>query len=130
MRNWKLRLPVLSQAGDCKAKVSKLELGNQYKTELETYGLLWGHEIILPDGNILYSVQKMTVDAMAYRRTDSVRPSDEKKVIKDIITSYWPQYSFLGDFHSHPYEHYKKVEEIKGYEFSEGDRTSMINEKK
>jgi hypothetical protein len=95
------------------------------KTELETYGLLWGHEITLPDGDILYSVQKLTVDAMAHRRTDSVFPSGGLKVMKDMITSYWAQYSFLGDFHSHPYEHYTDVENIKGYEFSEGDRKSM-----
>jgi len=81
----------------------------ELRTELETYGLLWGHEIFLPDGNILYSVQKLTVDAMADRRTDAVWPSKGLMVIKDMITSYWPQYSFLGDFHSHPYEYYKDV---------------------
>jgi len=102
----------------------------ELRTELETYGLLWGHEIFLPDGNILYSVQKLTVDAMADRRTDAVWPSKGLMVIKDMITSYWPQYSFLGDFHSHPYEYYKDVEEIKGYEFSEADRKSMVENKK
>jgi len=102
--------------------------GERLKKEVETYGLLWGHGVTLPDGDILYSVQKLTVDAMAYRRTDSVLPSEGLKVIKDMITSYWPQYSFLGDFHSHPYEHYNDVERIRGYEFSEVDRKSMIDE--
>ncbi len=101
--------------------------GERSKKEVETYGLLWGHEVILPDDDILYSVQKLTVDAMAYRRTGSVLPSEGVKVKKDMITSYWPQYSLLGDFHSHPYGHYSDVEEIKGYEFSEGDRKSMDN---
>ncbi len=99
------------------------------KTELETYGLLWGHEVLLPDSDILYSVRKLTVDSMAERRNSSVLPSEGLNVVKDLITSYWPQYSFLGDFHSHPYEHYKDVEEIKGYEFSEGDRESMLQKK-
>jgi len=102
---------------------------NSIKTELETYGLLWGHEIDLPDGNVIISVRKLTVDAMAYRRNDSVWPSDGLRVIKDMITSFWPQYSFLGDFHSHPYEHYKDVQELNGYEFSEGDRKAMIANK-
>lgn len=102
---------------------------SRIKTELETYGLLWGHDIILPDGDVLYHIRKLTVDSMAHKRNDSVWPSDGLEVIKDMITSYWPEYSFLGDFHSHPYEHYKDVESIKGYEFSEEDRMSMIQNK-
>lgn len=97
--------------------------------ELETYGLLWGHEVLLPDGDILYSIQKLTIDTMAHRRADSVYPSDGLNVIKDMITSYWSKYSFLGDFHSHPYEHFSEVEQIQGYEFSEPDRKAMIDNK-
>ena len=81
---------------ECQPKNKKL------RTELETCGLLWGHEITLPNGDIFFAVQKLTIDAMAYRRTDSVWPSEGLRVIKDMITSYWPQYSFLGDFHTHP----------------------------
>jgi hypothetical protein len=97
--------------------------------ELETYGLLWGHEVFLPDGDILYSIQKLTIDTMAHRRTDFVHPSNGLNVIKDMITSYWSKYSFLGDFHSHPYEHFAEVEQIQGYEFSEADRKAMLNQK-
>lgn len=104
----------------------KLKPGATLRTELETYGLLWGHEVFLPDGDILYSIKKLTVDAMAYRRNNCVWPSGGLNAIKDMITSYWPEYSFLGDFHSHPYDHYKDVLEIKGYEFSEGDRKSIL----
>lgn len=96
------------------------------KTELETYGLLWGHEVRLPDGDFLYHVEKMTVDAMAERRHDFVIPSEGMGVMKDMVTSFWPQYALLGSFHSHPYDHYLEVNKIKGYEFSEADRQHMI----
>lgn len=97
------------------------------QTELETYGLLWGNEVILPDGDILLSIKKLTVDSMADRQPNCVWPSDGLSVIKDVITSYWPQYELLGDFHSHPYNHYTEVEELKGYDFSEGDRKFMLS---
>jgi hypothetical protein len=92
---------------------------------VETYGLLWGHEVFLPDGDILYSVEKMTLDAMAYRGSDEVMPSEGRKITKDLITSYWPNYSFLGDFHTHPFDHYKDVNDAQGYAFSEVDRQSL-----
>lgn len=93
---------------------------------LEACGLLWGHQVVLPDGDILYSVEKLTVDSMAYRCPGEVWPSNGLGVIKDLITSYWPKYEFLGDFHTHPYEHYTEVKELQGWEFSEADRRSMV----
>lgn len=96
------------------------------ETELETYGLLWGHEVTLPDGDILYSIDKLTIDGMADRRIDSILPSDGLEVVKDVITSYFPQHALLGDFHSHPYPHYTEVKQCKGYHFSEDDLQSML----
>lgn len=103
---------------------------NEVKKEVETYGFLWGNEIRLPDRNILFSIRKMTVDAMAYRQAKTVAPSEFREIAKDLVTSYWADYSFLGDFHSHPYEHTSEVERDKGYEFSDGDREFMLEMKK
>jgi hypothetical protein len=100
---------------------------NQKKRkELEAYGLLWGHRVLLPDGDWLYSVQKLTTDSMAARASDSVTPSEGIGIIKDLVTSYWPQYSLLGDFHTHPYPHYSDVKKVRGYEFSEDDRLHTL----
>jgi hypothetical protein len=64
---------------------------------------------------------------MAHKTNESVYPADGLRVFKDLITSYWPQFSYLGNFHSHPYEHYSIVNEIKGFEFSDEDRSFFID---
>lgn len=95
-------------------------------TRLEAYGLLWGHHVDLPDGDHLFVVEKLTTDSLAIRKNDSVAPSDGLEIIKDLVTSYWPQYALLGDFHTHPCEHYRDVVSEKSYEFSEDDREHML----
>ena len=100
--------------------------GQKVRKELEAYGLLWGHEILLPDEDILYAVEKMTIDSLALRRSTSVIPSNGISIIKDLLTSYWPQYSLLGDFHTHPCESLGEVTKKAGYEFSEVDRKGTL----
>lgn len=71
---------------------------------LETYGLLWGHEVSLPDGKTLYSIEFMSVDTSAATTRNSFLPNPSALHMKtDIISSFWPQYEFIGDFHTHPY---------------------------
>jgi len=98
-------------------------------TRIETYGLLWGHEIHLPkDNGILYSIEMASVDTSTERGRNYCTPNDSALELKrDIMTSFWPQYDFIGDFHTHPYEDYKKVIEKKWYNFSNPDYESLTD---
>jgi len=100
------------------------DLGKKnYKNQLETYGLLWGHEIQLPKNKgPLYYIDLISIDTSAKRGRNYCNYSDSALELKrDIMTSFWPHYDFLGDVHTHPYSNYKNVEDEKLYEFSKGD---------
>jgi hypothetical protein len=98
------------------------------RTLLETYGLLWGHEATLADGRTLYSVEFMSIDTSARRERCGVEPADAALTLKrDLMTSFWPHYDFLGNFHTHPHTHgYKNITEQKLYQFSEQDFLTII----
>lgn len=93
------------------------------KTRLETYGLLWGHEIHLPNNTgTLYSIELISIDTSAKRGRNYCNYNDSALELKrDIMTSFWPHYDFLGDVHTHPYRNYKTVEKKNLYEFSKDD---------
>lgn len=100
--------------------------GNKVNNRLETFGLLWGHEISLPDRQTLYCVELLSIDTSAIRKPNSCEPNDiSLKLKRDIMTSFWPQYDFLGDFHTHPYVNFTKVAKGKLYEFSQDDIKSI-----
>ncbi|MGD0237900.1 MAG: hypothetical protein ABSC55_25625 [Syntrophorhabdales bacterium] len=101
------------------------------KTALETYGLLFGSEVSLPDGKTLYSVELASVDTSAERERSACTPNPRAlELKKDLITSFFPQYEFLGDYHSHPYtEPY--TEALMGtdcYKFSGYDYAHILGE--
>jgi hypothetical protein len=92
------------------------------KKRVETIGLLWGHENLLPNGQTFYSVELVTIDTSAVRRTDSCKQMDSSlKLKRDLMTSFWPQYDFLDDFHTHPAKDHNVVTRDKLYQFSEDD---------
>jgi hypothetical protein len=78
--------------------------GNKrHKTGLETYGLLFGHETVLPNEKTLYCIEFLDTDVSAERTRTSCRPNPASLTLKrDILTSFFPQYEFMGDFHTHP----------------------------
>jgi len=97
---------------------------NRAKTCLETYGLLWGHEIDLPKNNgTLYSVELISIDTSAERERSSCNYNDSALELKrDLMTSFWPYYEFLGDVHTHPTEqNYTQVCREKFYNYSQDD---------
>jgi len=101
---------------------------NQQRNRLETYGLLWGYEVPLPGEKKLYSVEFVSIDTSAEQDHQSVDPNDQSLELKrELITSFWPHYDFLGDVHTHPYEHYSDVITIKGYELSNADTKRIEN---
>lgn len=98
------------------------------RIRLETYGLLWGHETTLPDGRTFYAIEMVNVDTSAEMEPDACLPSDEALGLKrDLMTSFWPQFDFLGDFHTHPYDSIAEVNEIRGWCFSEVDQDHITD---
>ncbi len=92
--------------------------------KVETIGLLWGHEHQLKN-KLLYCIEMVSIETSADRRKSSVTPNEDSLELKrDIITSFWPQFDFFGDFHTHPYNNYSEVITTKGnegYLFSKDD---------
>ncbi|MDF2627294.1 MAG: hypothetical protein K0R39_1125 [Symbiobacteriaceae bacterium] len=113
----------------CQTGLEAYSVAHQRKgprRELETYGLLWGHATPLTDGRTLYAIDMATVDTSAAMDHDSVIPSLQALELKrDIMTSYWPHLTFLGDFHTHPYRRVDEVLAGNLYAFSEDDRDSI-----
>lgn len=110
----------------CQAGLEAYSVQHRGKRELETYGLLWGHEGQMQDGRTLFAIDMATVDTSAKMKKDEVTPNDDALVLKqDMMTSYWPHLKFLGDFHTHPYQSADEVVAAKLYEFSEADRESI-----
>lgn len=51
---------------------------NKYKlNNLETYGQVWGHVRVLPNGKSLYCVEMITIDTSAIRMKNSVEPNND-----------------------------------------------------
>lgn len=72
---------------------------------LETYGLLWGYETTLGNGKPCFTVEAATTDVNAERDHSSVTPSRHGlQTMNAIVSSYWPNWRFIGDFHSHPFK--------------------------
>lgn len=72
---------------------------------LETYGLLWGYETTLRNGKPCFTVEAATTDVNAERDHTSVTPSKHGlQTMNAIVSAYWPNWRFIGDFHSHPYK--------------------------
>lgn len=102
--------------------------GKRFHKHLETLGQLWGHELELPNKKILYCVELASIDTSAERNHNSCEPNDEALQLKrNILTSFWPQYDFLGDFHTHPCQNYLDVSKDKWYLFSDDDYESIEN---
>lgn len=121
---------------ECESKHKKSQKKEVKKKKyLETYGLLWGSFTKIPQGdftNLIYTISFVGIETSAERNTNEVTPNDDSFILKrDLMTSFWPQFKFLGDFHTHPYRRkqtdYKDIEDNKFYEFSQGDYSSIQN---
>jgi len=96
---------------------------------VETYCLLWGNcskFTFKKSDKYIYTVDFVSVETSAERSHRFVEPKDESLLLKmDLMTSFWPQYRFIGDFHTHPYKgdkiSYKEIEKEKKYDFSTDD---------
>ena len=71
---------------------------------LETCGALFGYEVCLPDGRILYQIEMANVDTSAGRLKSSVSPNPlAMKRKANIMSQFWPHLKYIGDYHTHPY---------------------------
>lgn len=89
----------------------------------ETYGQVWGHQGSMIDGRTIYTVEKMSIDTSAEGDNGSCSYESETRHVKtNFMESFFPNFEFLGDFHTHPYfQETRDVKKHKLYEFSPTD---------
>jgi transcriptional antiterminator Rof (Rho-off) len=96
--------------------------------KLETFGNLFGYEMKLTDGKVVYQIEIANTDTSAKQKNSSVSYNREAISLKiDTITSFWPHLDYLGEFHSHPYDSHKEAKDIKGYYLSDNDRNDLTS---
>jgi hypothetical protein len=99
------------------------------RSRQETYGLLWGHEAQIAPDRRLYYIDAASVDAMAQRSQRWVIPSKRTLDLKtSVIRHVFRHLDFLGDFHSHPSDSLKTVQDGKIYEFSQTDMDHICDD--
>ena len=93
----------------------------------ETAGTLWGYFIEgsgRQDDHI--RVEHISQDTMAERHKGWVALNDDTTWIKSqLVQARWPHLSFIGDWHTHPYETYTECYDANGWKFSKGDYESF-----
>lgn len=106
--------------GDGSGKPSKRKKKGK---SVETYGYLWGFRRIDRNEGIQYvCIDRFSESLSARRKKGSVKPNEDAIWLKNSIVSRWsPHLSFIGNFHTHPYNSKDQVESCNGWEFSEGD---------
>ncbi len=93
---------------------------------LETYGNLYGHENTLDNGDRVFHVELANTSTTAQQAHDSVSYSFAAiSLKKELSQAFFPHLSLLGDFHSHPYLHYRRAEKNKCFYFSGIDRKNL-----
>lgn len=97
------------------------------KSQVETYGLLWGYMVPkkCEDGQDKIIVTTCTVETSALRHNDWVEPNlDSIQAKKNLIEQYWPHLELVGTFHSHPYKSLEEMSNLEspGWKASSGDK--------
>lgn len=96
---------------------------------VETFGTLWGYESRAAlEGRKVFHVDFVSIDTSARRSTGAVDSELESLELKrGLVSSFWPHYEFLGDFHTHPFPGRTPAEVFahRLHDFSQGDRDSI-----
>ena len=104
----------------------RISIKKSHQNYKETYGHIWGIRKINKNSTEYIYVDRFYESLSARRKRDSVEPNEDAVRLKNSILERWsPHLSFLGDFHTHPYESLKEVQKCKGWEFSRSDRISF-----
>lgn len=103
--------------------------GRPRRTKLETLGYLWGFSREDSKGTTHFHVDLMSLSISAKRSRNSVKPNDQAVRLKSELMDRWaPHLTLIGDFHSHPYENLAEVRDIRGFEFSDADEASFLDD--
>jgi len=99
------------------------------KNLLEIYGSLYGHETRVNDGHRIFHVEMAMPSLTCKQSSKEVSYSMNPIFLKNELTqAFFPHLSFLGDFHTHPYTHFKVAAKNRGYYLSTRDRQDIINQ--
>ncbi len=113
------------------ASLEAYALGDGYRKRkrLETLGYLWGYRRQDTSKATHFHVDTMSLSISAERSPNSVSPNEKAVRLKSALMDRWaPHLTLVGDFHSHPYKDRKQVEEMKGYEFSDQDVKTFLED--
>ncbi|PFG54293.1 hypothetical protein ATG98_3513 [Marinobacter sp. LV10R520-4] len=117
-------------------QVDHAKLDGDPETHLETIGNLWGFINESRRGEYVYRIEMADVSTAADRDKSWVIAKNESYEYKrDFLDCYYPEFRFLGDFHSHPYSEAQNqvrteldLERNSLYQFSKGDFQAVKEE--
>lgn len=101
---------------------------------VETFGHLWGYKKAEESAvSSTYRIVWADTSTAVERNKDSVTPKDAAQELKqDFVDAFFPELSYLGDYHSHPYSldgdgvsTELEVERKNLYRFSDSDFKSV-----
>ena len=97
---------------------------------VETYAHMWGFRRRSPDGQTEHvHVDRISVCVSAQVTNDHAAVFTDVIALQDDIVKHWsPHLSLLGDFHTHPYDTRQELIANRGWEFSDCDETSFLND--
>lgn len=95
---------------------------------VENLAYIWGTQRVKDDVCHIH-VDRISTSISARRSPDSVTPSDQAAKLKqEVMNRLCPHLYMIGDFHTHPYKNLKEVNSVSGYEFSNEDIESFLND--
>lgn len=115
----------------CTLETYRLTEGSRRKkasiqTGIEVFGHIWGFHRQVEEELVFY-VESVSPSLAAQGNNSSVTPHPETLRLKKAVVERWsPHLTLIGDFHSHPYDSFSKVSEIKGWQFSDQDFKSLL----
>ncbi len=114
--------PALMQL--CLAAMEAYVVGNPEAFEVETFGLLWGTaRVHRASKKTFFSVEHASTHLSAKGDHDSVRPDmNAIRLQRDLMEKLWPQLGCLGPHHTHPYNSFKDMKAVEGWNPSSADR--------
>lgn len=94
----------------------------------ETFGHLWGYRKIDSLG-MVHVVDHVSISVLAERKRFEVKPDPEVQRLKAAIARHMrPEWTLLGDIHTHPYASDTVVRTNKGWHYSQQDEDHAVGD--
>lgn len=109
-------------------------LGDGRKKKIETFGHIFAttrnYRQIKNQPDISHiHLEKFVTSLSARRNHESVMSDEKSRIAAGLVAeSFMPQLSLIGDLHTHPYEDLSEVKYHKGWEFSDTDYKSFLED--